>query len=274
MPTILSIGVVLFVSGLFLFIWKSSSMINTYFRENFELRVFLHHDVSEEDGVRFSLTLKQTPGVHSVKFISKDEAAIQELDIQGKDFIDKIGYNPLPHAIHATLKEDFIQDSIVKKLTSQILSNPFVEDIRYPDDILRQFNQNIQTIHLTLIGIITLFILASILVINNTIRLNIFARRFLIKSMQYVGAKDTFIIKPFIKSYMAQGIVGALLAGTLNIVIIELAQYHFPNIFPETGLEDYLLLMGILILISLIIIIPSTFITCKKYLKTDINQLY
>lgn len=274
LPTVLSITIVLFLCGLLGLISYNASLINSYFRENFEIRLFLSNESDIDQAIGLSLDLKGYKEIKSANFVSKDDAAAIEIKEQGIDFIETFGYNPLPHAIHITLNAAYTNDSIVNKLVSQLKQNPLIDDIGYPENLLTLVNNNLKKIELSLVVILIVFVLASLLVINSTIRLNIFARRFLIKSMQYVGATDSFIIKPFLKMYFWQGIAGALLAIILNAGLVVIVNNQLPGLLPLHNLIPYLIIAIALIIIAIIIILPATYIACKKYLHTDINKLY
>jgi len=274
LPTVLSITIVLFLTGLLGLVFYQARQLDEYFRENFEIRVYLHEGTDEKDGVELSLTLKNKVEVKSAQFVSKDEAAEIEIQEQGIDFIENLGYNPLPHTVFLKLNSEFTSEEKVSKFVENLKTNKLVESVGYPENILTMVNQNLKTLEWVLLAIVVAFLLASLLIINSTIRLNIFARRFLIKSMQYVGAKDGFIIRPFLKMYFWQGIVGALLAIALNAGILLWVNKNFPGLINFNNPLPYLILAGILILMAIVIILPSTYFACRKYLRLDINKLY
>lgn len=270
----MSIGVVLFLTGLLGLIYQFSHQMDDYFRENFEIRVFLQQGTEEKDGIDFSMRLKDMKEVKSAVFVSKDEAAQQEMEEQGINFIESLGYNPLPHAIFIKLNSDYTNKDYVDKFVSKIKKNKIVESVNFPENILSMVNENLKTIEIVLLVLVSVFFLAALFVINNTIRLNIFARRFLIKSMQFVGATDGFIIKPFLKMYLIQGIIGALFAIALNASILYWINQTFEGLLQFKDPIPYVVIAGALILLSIIIILPATYFACRKYLRLDINKLY
>ncbi|MCO6494685.1 MAG: permease-like cell division protein FtsX [Bacteroidetes bacterium] len=274
LPTVMSIGVVLFLTGLLGLIYQFSHQMDDYFRENFEIRVFLQQGTEEKDGIDFSMRLKDMKEVKSAVFVSKDEAAQQEMEEQGINFIESLGYNPLPHAIFIKLNSDYTNKDYVDKFVSKIKKNKIVESVNFPENILSMVNENLKTIEIVLLVLVSVFFLAALFVINNTIRLNIFARRFLIKSMQFVGATDGFIIKPFLKMYLIQGIIGALFAIALNASILYWINQTFEGLLQFKDPIPYVVIAGALILLSIIIILPATYFACRKYLRLDINKLY
>jgi cell division transport system permease protein len=260
--------------GLLALVYFYAHKLNEYYRENFEISIYFNDGVEEEEAIAYWMFLKQNKEVRNTNFVSKDQAAKQEIEAQGIDFIQSLGYNPLPHALYITLHAEYTQDKQVSKIVSEIKKSSLVESVVFPQDILKVVNQNLKSIEYILISVVLFFLVASLLVINNTIRLNIFARRFLIKSMQYVGATDWFILKPFLKLYLLQGIVGAILAIILNALLLHIIDYNFPNMLDFSDPMPYIYVSAGLLLMSFIIIFPATYFATKKYLKTDINRLY
>lgn len=274
MPTVLSITLVLFLTGLLGLIGYKARLINDYFRENFQLRVYLTPDADLTEGVNLNLFYKSQEQVKSSEFVSKDEAAEAEIQLQGFDFIETLGFNPLPHSIHITLHSAYTDAQFIREWVQELEKNPLVDQVAYSDSILQLVNENLRIIEWVILAILIAFLLATLFIINNTIRLNVFARRFLIKSMQYVGATDWFIIKPFIKMYAFQGLIGALLAIALNALVVGAVASQYPGIIELEPLTPFFYIALVLISFSFVIILPSTYLACKKYLKLDINKLY
>jgi cell division transport system permease protein len=273
-PTVLSITIVLLMTGLLGLIYYNAHLLNNYFKENFEIRVYLNDIADENTGVKFSLDIKKLTEVSKAEFISKDEAAEAEIKEQGIDFIANLGYNPLPHSIRIFLHPDYTDEASVKRLIQNIEKNPTVESVNFPQSLLSSINQNIQTVEVILLLIIVVFLLTTLFVINSTIRLNIFARRFLIKSMQFVGATDWFILKPFIGLYLKQGVVAAFLAISLLGGLLYWIKVNYAGLVNLDDLTPYIFIGISLIILSIVIILPATYFACRKYLRTDINKLY
>jgi cell division transport system permease protein len=274
LPSVLSITLVLCFAGLLGFVFIQAKAMGDYFRENFELRVYLQEGTEEHEGVQLSMQLRELSEVKAAEFISKNEAAQKEMIEQGIDFIESLGYNPLPHSLNLRLHSEYTSEENIRLFVAKIKKNKIVESVAYPEDLLQMVNQNVSKIQLILLIIVGLFLIATIIVINSTIRLNIFARRFLIKSMQYVGATDAFIIIPFLKMYLWQGLLGALLAITATAILLHQLYINFPGFIDLQNPYPYLAIWGALILLSVLITIPSTYFACRKYLRTDINKLY
>lgn len=273
-PTVMSIGIVLFLTGLLGLIYQFSHQMDAYIRENFEIRIYLQDGTEDKDGINLSMQFKEMKEIKSAKFVSKEEAAQKEMEEQGINFIESLGYNPLPHAIFITLHSDYTNELQINQLVSNIKKNKIVESVSYPENILSLVNDNLKTVEVVLLIILAVFLFAALFVINNTIRLNIFARRFLIKSMQFVGATDGFIIKPFLRMYLLQGLAGALLAIVLNAGVLFWINKTFTGLIQFKDPIPYAIIASALILISIIIILPATYFACRKYLRLDINKLY
>lgn len=274
LPSILSITLVLCFAALLGFVYIQANRMDAYFRENFQLRVFMTEGTEEHEGVKLSLELQQKPEVKSAVFISKEEAAEKEKQEQGIDFIESLGYNPLPHAIHVQLHSDYTSEEKVKSFVAKLSKHKWIESVAFQEDLLHWVNQNLAKLQYSLLFFVGLFLIATVIVINSTIRLNIFARRFLIKSMQYVGATDAFIIRPFLKMYLWQGLISAMIAIGLTAVLLQQLHFHFPGAINFNDFTPYIVVWGILLLLSILITLPATYFACRKYLRTDINKLY
>jgi cell division transport system permease protein len=276
MPTVLSMTVVLFLLGFLLLIFFHANELNKYYRENFEIRVYLHSETDVKDGLDLTLKIKSFEEVKQVEFISKEDAAALESKEQGIDFVESLGYNPLPHSIRLWLNSDYSDEETVNKLLAKIKQYKEVEDIGYQENLLGVINQNLKTLQWMLFGLIGIFLIAALLIINSTIRLNIFARRFLIKSMQFVGATDGFIMKPILRLYLLQGLVASIFAITLLSVCLFQIQQYYPGLVSTLAdsIEAYLIIAALLIFTAIVFILPATWLATRTYLRSDINKLY
>ncbi len=278
-PTIISMTFVLFFVGLIGLLAIFSKSLTEYYNNNFEIYVYCLPEANDSAAKLVLNQLRASQYTQEAIFEHKDESAKKEIEKTGTDFIKTLGYNPFPHSIKVIMKSEFVEDLKLKKIEQEWLRITNVDDIIYAKDdlgknLLGEIKKNFNSIGKILIFLSIFLLFIAIILINNTVRLNMFARRFLIKSMQYVGASDWFIIKPFIGMYIGYALIATLFSWILlrtGVYFIqkELFISLFPNFFKE-----FLFLGIFLLILSLLIVLISVIISTKKYLKLKIDQLY
>ncbi len=274
LPSVISITLVLFLFGLLALLLFNAKKVSDQLRENIEIEVYFAEEVSEENALRVKLETDKLPYVKKVRFISKEEATKQFMAELGQDFMSTLGASPLPHSMVVNLKSSFTADATVKQIAETFERNPQVAEVNYPRNVLEQMNRNLRLIGSFLLVLSLVLLLVAVGLINGTIRLNMYARRFLIKSMQLVGATEWFIIRPYIGKFALIGVISGVLATGL----LGLGLWYFFSIFPDFrvlfDLKQYILLLGILILAGVFIVAISTWFSTRRYLRMKIDQLY
>lgn len=278
-PTIISVSLVLFIIGIIGIISIYAEHLSAFYRNNFEVFVFFNADANTDTARQTEKTIKSFPFINSSIFVDRELAARKEISRTGNDFIKTLGYNPFPHSLELHLKPEAADEAAMAEIEKKLRSLPNVDDVVFAKDdfgrnLLTQINQNFKTIQLVLASIALIFLIIAIALINSTVRLNMFARRFIIKSMQYVGASDWFIIKPFLGMYLvysliATGIAVSLLGGLVYIAETRLQVGNWYLFLPKYGI-----LAGILLVLAIVIILISVLFSTKRYLKLKIDQLY
>lgn len=264
----------LLMLGILGILMVQSGKLSSYIKENLQVNVFLDDDIPVTD-VQAALTrLRNSSYTKSAVFISKEQAAVEFSREIGQDFVSFLGYNPLMPSIQLNLKSGYTSPALLDNIERDLRSLPHVKEIAYPKTIFEDIDRNIRTIGGILVVLALLFVIIAVTLINSTVRLNLYTRRFLIKSMQLVGATRWFIMRPFMTKAMLHGFWGALMA----IAILTGILYALPlwiekiNILYDdaafTVLFVFLLLLGILI--SMLSSLWST----RHYLKTRIEDLY
>ncbi len=274
LSVIVSIALVLFVLGVFGILVLNAGTIARQVKENYAITVLLKNDSPEVEVRQFQKSLELSPYVKTTEYISKEEAAEdlqQELD---EDFMDFLGYNPLLNAIEIKLKAEYVNPAQLAYLEKEYSKNSFVKEVVYDKPLIQMMNENIERIGLVLIGGCILLALIAIGLINSSIRLSIYSRRFLIKTMQLVGATKGFIRKPFIWLSFRHGVLGALIA----LILLAGLSYYINQKVPDLGslndIIDLALLAAIIIAGGIVISMSCTFFAIKKYLKLRTDQLY
>jgi cell division transport system permease protein len=271
---IVSVSLVLFLLGILGLILINAKELSDYFKESLSFSVMLNDDTKEADIRLLQKDLDAKAFVKSTEYISKEKAATKMKEELGEDFINFLGDNPLPPSIDVYLFAQYTNPDSVTKIEKYVSAYPFVKEIQYPESVLHLINENVKKISVFLIVISTFLFLIALTIINNTIRLSIYSKRFIIRTMQLVGATRSFIRKPFIVQSALQGLLAALLAMSLLMGTLYLIEKEFFLLFSfESG---YLLvLLGFAIIIAGVLInVISTFFAVNRYLSISEDQLY
>ena len=270
----------LFIVGLFGVIVIQAKSLTSIIRENIEIQVFLRKNLSEAEITRLQSTLESKPyilkkdGKIGVTFISQDEAAQSFLEDTGEDFKSFLTENPLRDSYTIAIAEEYQTADRIKEIVEEIRTIDGVFEVTYMADLVESINQNLTKVALVLGGFILILIITVVMLINNTIKLALFSQRFLIRSMQLVGATRGFIKKPFLIRAFFFGILAGLIASGLLFVIIE---YTKANIDGFAMLQNYMLLyylFGGLVIIGGILSLFSTLQAVNKYLNMSLDELY
>lgn len=274
LASIISIALVLFMMGLFGVILINGKTLSNHIRENFQLTVFFNSNTSEADIARVHKQIETSEYAKQATYVSKDEAAKQFTKEIGQDFVSFIGFNPLLPSVELFLKSKYANTEKLKAIEVEIKKNKEVQDVIYQKSILEEINENTKTIGSILISISILFLLIAVTLINNTIRLNLYARRFLIKSMQMVGATHGFIIKPFVIKSLLHGLYGGIIACLLLSGLLYALPFWIDQINLLYNTTQFAILFVVIIIAGIIISMISSLISTNHYLKLKIDDLY
>lgn len=272
--TIFSISLVLVMVGLLGLIVLHGKNLSNFVKENIVLNVVIKEDAGDNEIFTLQSNLEKNESIKSTQFISKETAAKNLSNDLGEDFVKFLGYNPLSASIDVYLKADFANKERIQKLVSKLKKKDIVKEVIYQESLIDMVNENLKSISLVIIAFGFTLLLIAIALINNTIRLAMYSQRFIIRSMQLVGATKAFIRKP----YLISGIIHGLLGGIVAILILVSTLYIAKTEMPELAmLQNYMefgmLFIGI-ILMGIIISIFSTFFAVNKYLNQHIDDLY
>jgi cell division transport system permease protein len=271
---VISVSLVLFLLGILGLVLINARELSDYFRESLSFSVMLDDDSKEADIRMLQKDLDAKPFVKSTEYVSKDEAAAKMKEELGEDFISFLGDNPLPPSIDVYLLSSYTSPDSVAKIEKYILEYPFVKEVYYQESLLFLINENVKKISLFLLVISTFLFLIALTIINNTIRLSIYSKRFLIRTMQLVGATRSFIRKPFIIQSAFHGFIAALIAMTLQMGLLYLIEKEFFLMFTFESTKLLLLLGAAIILVGIFINIISTYFSVNRYLSISEDKLY
>jgi len=274
LTTTLSISLVLFLVGLITILMLLGKQMSNFVKENISFSIVLHENISSTEIANINDLLKPADYVKSYNYISKEKAIKELAEELGEDPADFLGYNPLNASIEVKTNADYANAESLAKIKKQISSLSGVKEVVYQKDMIDLVNKNLQTLSLLLLGAAALLLFISIGLINNTIRLQIYSKRFTINTMKLVGATAWFIRKPFLGKSLINGIVASILASVcLGALIYYVQFYHFPmlNLFaPQTAL----IIVGTIFFLGIVISLLSSLAAIGRYLRYKTNDLY
>jgi cell division transport system permease protein len=271
---VVSVSLVLFLLGILGMVLINARQLSDYFRESLSFTIMLKEDAREADIRMLQKELDAKNYVKQTEYVSKDEAAVKLKEDLGEDFLDFLGYNPLMPTIDVYLLADYTHPDSVMKIEKHILEYPVVDEVYYQESILTLINENVRKITAFLLTISALLFLIALTIINNTIRLSIYSKRFLINTMQLIGANRSFIRKPFLLKSLFFGFVAALIAIGLLMGLMYLVEKEFFTLFTYENINLFLFLCLALIAAGVIINAVSTFFALNSYLGMHEDKLY
>ena len=271
---IISISLVLFMLGLLGIGILQAKKLSTYVKENIGFSVILKNDVKDVDVVKFQKSLDAARYVKSTEFIDKDRAAKELTEDLGEDFVDFLGYNPLLSSIEVRLNADYANPDSLNWIEAEMTKNPRVKEVFYQRDLVVLVNENIRRISIVILIFSILLLIIATALINNSIRLSLYSKRFVIKTMQLVGATSGFIRKPFILRGIANGMYGALIAIALLMGVLYYARQRMPELFEFQDVQMMATLFGMVLLLAIIITWISTSLAVRRFLRMKTDKLY
>jgi cell division transport system permease protein len=272
--SILGVTLVLFLLGIVGWLTINSQKLIQYFKESVEVQVFLKPNVHDTARQNLQNYITAQPYTRSVKYTDKETAKQEWLKSGGEDFTQFLENSLLPTSIDFTLKADFVDSTQLNQIKQDIGKFPIVDEVKYPTAVVGKMQRNFNLISLVLAGVAILIAILVIILIDNTIRLAMFSNRFLIKTMQMVGATRWFITKPLNIRAIINGAISAAIAISLVYIVILVAESFLPDL---KALHDNTLLMLMflgLILIGISITLFSTYRSALKYLRMKLDELY
>ncbi len=274
--SIISITLVLFTLGfLGMFVLHAKSLSN-YIKENIGFEIIMKDGVKEVDIIYLQKQLDINPGIKSTEYITKEEATHRLTNVLGEDFTGFIedDENPLLPSIDVRFNAEWANNDSIMTMEKFVLENASVKEVYYQKSVVHLINKNIQKISLVLFGFSLLLLLIAVALINNTIRLSIYSKRFIIRSMQLVGATESFIIWPFLVIGITQGLISALFAMGILHGILLAAQQNIPELVLLSSIDMLIYLNAFILVSGLLIAGVSTFFAVNKYLKMKTDALY
>jgi len=271
---VVSVSLVLFLLGVLGLVLINAKELSDYFRESLSFSVMLNDDAKEADIRMLQKDLDGKLYVKSTEYVSKEEAAVKMKEDLGEDFINFLGDNPLPPSIDVYLYANYTSPDSVAKIEKYVLEYPFVKEVYYQESLLFLINENVRKISFFLLIISSFLFLIALTIINNTIRLSVYSKRFLIRTMQLVGATRSFIRRPFLVQSAFHGLMAALISMSLLMGLLYLIEKEFFLMFTFES-TNLLILLGVSIIVTGVLInIISTYFSVNRYLSISEDKLY
>ena len=271
---VISISLVLFMLGLLGMMVLQAKSLSNYVKENIGFSVFLKEGVKDVDVVRFQKSLDAAEYVKSTEFIDKEKAAKKFTEETGEDFVGFLGFNPLLSSIEVRLNANYANPDSLKWIEAEMMKNPRVKEVFYRPDLVQAVNENVSKISMVIIVFSALLLIIAVTLINNSIRLGLYSKRFIIKTMQLVGATPAFIRRPFVLRGIVNGLYGALIAIALLMAVIYYARQRVPELFDIQDVEMVATLFGLVLLLGVIITWISTSLAVRRFIRMKTDKLY
>ncbi len=271
---IVSISLVLFLLGVLGIVIINARGLSDYFKESLSFSIMLNEDAKEADIRMLQKDMDAKSYVKSTEYVSKDEAAAKLKNDLGEDFVNFLGYNPLSPTIDVYLHAQYTSPDSVSKIEKYVRQYTFVKEVYYQESLLYLINENVKKISLFILIVSLFLFLVALTIINNTIRLSVYSKRFLIRTMQLVGATKSFIRKPFLVKSVFHGLIAGLIAITLLLGLLYLVEKEFFLLFTFQDTNLLFLLGAAIILTGIIINVVSTFFSVNRYLGISDDKLY
>lgn len=271
---ILSIFLVLFLLGILGLFIINSKKLSDDFKEEIAMTVFFKTEAKDTTFAAFEEQLKQSDFARTFVYVTKEQAAKEHTDVIGEDFITFLGANPLQDSFDIHLKADYVVNDSIAKIEKELRKNEMVEDIVYDKQLVNLVNDNIQKITMWILIASGFLALVAVLLINSSMRLSIHSNRFIIKTMQMVGATKSFIRSPFIWRSIRLGIIGAVLAILALLAVLYYVDTNYPGL---EILQDKPMIGAVLLavlLVGILITWISTFIATQRFLNLRTDDLY
>jgi cell division transport system permease protein len=262
------------MTGLLGLILVHAKNLSNYVKENIVLNIIVNEGAKEVDIRALQKQMDGNPYVLKTQYVSKELAARNLTKEMGEDFVDFLGYNPLLSSIDVYMKAEYANNDSITAFSQQLNKNPLIKEVIYQKSLIDMVNQNIRGIGLVILAFAFILLIIAIALINNTIRLAIYSQRFLIKSMQLVGATKNFIRGPFMTYGILHGFLAGLIAIILLLGILYLAQQQVPEILLLRNWFEFGLVFAGVIGIGILISGLSTYFAVSKFLRLKIYDLY
>lgn len=274
LSTVISISLVLLLVGVAGLLVANAKSVSDYFKENMQISVLMKQEVGEDEVMEYVSELDAMPFIKSTKLISREQGTREMADLLGEDFLDVFETAPIPVSVDVTLKADYVSSDSLEVVKGEIGKSALVDEVVYQQSLVDRLNTNLGKISAVLGVFIVLLLFISFVLINNTLRLNVFSRRFTIHTMRLVGATKSFIRAPFLVQAVFQGLFSALLATLMLVGILFFVKSEFEQLFEVFRPDLLLIVIGVVILAGVVICTVSTALVVGRLVSLSKDELY
>lgn len=274
LSSIFSTSLVLLLIGIASLLAINAGTVTDYFKENMAISVIFKYDVQEKQAENYCNALSTRPYAHSVEYVSREQGIAEMNELLGEDFLSVFETAPIPLSINLTLNAEYFVPERLDSVTRTISAEPLIDEVVCPMSVVNTLNTNLTTVTLVLSVFIVLLLFISFVLIGNSIRLNLFSKRFTIHTMRLVGATRAFICKPFIIEAVFQGVIASQVAIILLLALLLFVKREFALLFTILRMEQLLVIIGIMLVSGLVICVVSTFAAVCRMVSLRREELY
>jgi cell division transport system permease protein len=272
--TVISLSLVLFLVGMGSLLLVNARAVGNYFKENLQVSVLLKQQVTEEQALKYESEVASLPGVRTTHYVSREQGVEEMSRMLGQDFLDVFEAAPVPISIDVNLEAAYVSSDSLAVMKAALAESPLVEEVVYQTSLVDALNQNLRRISLAIVVMVALLMFISFVLIANTVRLDLFSRRFTIYTMHLVGATKSYIRAPFMGRAALQGLFAALLGIVLLVGGLYVVRDEFPQLFLIFSVESLLQVMGVMVCTGVLICMVSTFFMVGRLVGYDRDKLY
>ena len=274
LSTVISISLVLLLVGVACLLLVNAGSVSDYFKENMQVSVLMKQEVDDDEAVRYLSQLDSEPFIKSSVFVSREQGIKEMSELLGDDFLSVFETAPVPVSIEVTLKAGYVSLDSLEVVRKEILKSPLVDEVVYQQSLVDKLNTNLKKVSIVLGVFIALLLFISFVLINNTVRLNVYSRRFTIHTMMLVGATKSFIRAPFLVQAVFQGLFSALIAASMLVGILFFVRSEFAQLFEVFRLDLLLIALGVIIVAGVVICTVSTYVVVGRLVSLSKDELY
>lgn len=272
--TVISISLVLLLIGVGTMLMVNARAVSDYFKEHVQVSVLMKPQVSEDEAGVLRESMDVLPYVRTTRLVSKEEGTREMARLLGEDFLNVFETAPVPVSIDVTLAPEYVTADSLEMVGAALGNSPLVEEVVYQTSLVEALNQNLEKISLVLGVLVILLLFISFVLISNTVRLNVFSRRFTIHTMQLVGATRAFIRRPFVLQSAIQGLFAAFLAILMLLGALWVLRNEFAQLFEIFSLDALLVTMAVVVGAGVLICVVSTIMVVNRLVAFDRDRLY
>ena len=272
--SVISISLVLLLVGVAAMLLLNARSVSNYFKENMEIAVIMDQTVAEEDALAFLEELGNERYVKTTAFVSREQGEEEMMEMLGEDFLEVFESSPIPVSIDMTLLSEYVSSDSLDVVTAELMAHDIVDEVNYQKSLVDALNANFSRISAIIGVFIALLLFVSYVLINNTVRLSVFARRFTIHTMKLVGATRAFIRRPFLVQAAVQGLFSSIIANGALVGLLFLLKDRFGKLFEIFSQEILIMVMGVVLVSGLLICVISTFFVVNKLVSLKKDDLY